>query len=1161
MPSDIPHSAPTRTGEHRSSNNVSKRKGPHSLGSYDLESGSLQRKRTLVRRNRSRHTFVYSAYPNSSPLTGREESNRPSSVHRDNSLEDPNDIQLTDMNAPVETASSKDKYAVQKFDKFNSDADNRSSFSDITLNEDSPETVPLTSRYGISISPRRIRDLNKSHKKFPFWKIYCYCVTFWAPPPLLNLFGLKSQQRQYAWREKMGLISIILVLGLIIAFLTFGFTRSVCRNSMSLTPKDISTGYLVINGRAYNLDSSSHPAAPGISAGSNILYPPANAGGKDGTLLFQNVNGNCKGLITPRDNCTIPHSGEELAWYMPCKLLNMDGSSHPNFTFDYYDGYACHTSPEARKAFYSLKSTGFVHYSWEEISNKSRNFVVYNGNVLDMDILNWIQTDDLDYPNLFDTLKDDKLLRGYDISKILSSSGERRAAQCLIEIAKVGVVDTTTVGCISATIVLYISLIFVLALVIAQFVVACYFKWFVSPRQGVIMSSMNNREKMIEKWTDGKTEQAHIQTIPPERRAGYREKTSSRVIGYHSGNNLKRRALRQSWGGDISEFIDVKKQYVHPASGDYDPKYLTMTAERYLASSKRKSTKMSADNFAEHTLEDNHSTNSFAKSEISSLDPAIVSGKVLKQQPVDWEPFGYPLIHIMCLVTCYSEGESEIRTTLDSVATTDYPNSHKLLVVICDGLITGAGNSKSTPDICLDMMSDLVVNENEVKPYSYVSVAEGSKRHNKAKVYAGFYKYDNNTIPVEKQQKIPMLLIVKCGTPAEAGSAKPGNRGKRDSQIILMSFLESVNYNERMTELEFEMLKSIWQVTGLMATFYEALLMVDADTLVYPDSVTHLAAELVRYPEVMGLCGETRIANKAQSWVTAIQVFEYYISHHQAKAFESVFGSVTCLPGCFCMYRIKAPKDINVWVPILANADIVAKYSENILDSLHRKNLLLLGEDRYLSSLMLRNFPRRKQIFVPKAVCKTVVPDKFKVLLSQRRRWINSTVHNLMELALVKDLCGTFCFSMQFVIIIQLIGTLVLPASITFTLYIILVAIISPVKPIMSLILMAIVFGLPAILIVVTITSPMYIIWMLIYMISLPIWNFILPAYAYWKFDDFSWGDTRKTQDKAKDANIDKGEFDGSQIVQMTWREYEQQRRENETAVPQAYNPSYCTDS
>lgn len=84
---------------------------------------------------------------------------------------------------------------------------------------------------------------------------------------------------------------------------------------------------------------------------------------------------------------------------------------------------------------------------------------------------------------------------------------------------------------------------------------------------------------------------------------------------------------------------------------------------------------------------------------------------------------------------------------------------------------------------------------------------------------------------------------------------------------------------------------------------------------------------------------------------------------------------------------------------------------------------------------MLRTFPKRKQIFVPQAVCKTQVPDKFKVLLSQRRRWINSTIHNLFELVLVRDLCGTFCFSMQFVVFIDLVGTLVLPVAIMFTIY------------------------------------------------------------------------------------------------------------------------------
>jgi len=62
---------------------------------------------------------------------------------------------------------------------------------------------------------------------------------------------------------------------------------------------------------------------------------------------------------------------------------------------------------------------------------------------------------------------------------------------------------------------------------------------------------------------------------------------------------------------------------------------------------------------------------------------------------------------------------------------------------------------------------------------------------------------------------------------------------------------------------------------------------------------------------------------------------------------------------------------------------------------------------------MLSTFPRRKNVFVPYAIAKTVVPISLSVLLSQRRRWINSTVHNLMELILVRDLCGTFCFSMQ----------------------------------------------------------------------------------------------------------------------------------------------------
>jgi Chitin synthase len=33
-------------------------------------------------------------------------------------------------------------------------------------------------------------------------------------------------------------------------------------------------------------------------------------------------------------------------------------------------------------------------------------------------------------------------------------------------------------------------------------------------------------------------------------------------------------------------------------------------------------------------------------------------------------------------------------------------------------------------------------------------------------------------------------------------------------------------------------------------------------------------------------------------------VFEYYISHHLGKGFESVFGGVTCLPGWYVVIKI-----------------------------------------------------------------------------------------------------------------------------------------------------------------------------------------------------------------------------------------------------------------
>lgn len=71
-----------------------------------------------------------------------------------------------------------------------------------------------------------------------------------------------------------------------------------------------------------------------------------------------------------------------------------------------------------------------------------------------------------------------------------------------------------------------------------------------------------------------------------------------------------------------------------------------------------------------------------------------------------------------------------------------------------------------------------------------------------------------------------MILVVKCGNPDEEGGAKPGNRGKRDSQLILMNFFSRVTYNDRMTPLDYDLFQKIHWLMGATPDFFELCLMV-----------------------------------------------------------------------------------------------------------------------------------------------------------------------------------------------------------------------------------------------------------------------------------------------------------------------------------------------
>lgn len=252
-----------------------------------------------------------------------------------------------------------------------------------------------------------------------------------------------------------------------------------------------------------------------------------------------------------------------------------------------------------------------------------------------------------------------------------------------------------------------------------------------------------------------------------------------------------------------------------------------------------------------------------------------------KRRPAPQDKF------VICQVPAYTEGEDQLRKALDSLTALQYDNKRKLICVICDGVIVGRGNDRPTPKIVLDILG--VDPKVDPPALPFKSIGQGSDQLNYGKVYSGLYEYEGNVVPY--------IVVVKVGKQSEQSKSKPGNRGKRDSQVLLLNFLNRVHHRAPMSPLELEMFHQINNVIGVDPELYEYLLMVDADTSLKEDSLNRLVAACANDSKIAGICGETSLQNEERSWWTMIQVYEYYISHHLAKAFESLFGSVTCLPG------------------------------------------------------------------------------------------------------------------------------------------------------------------------------------------------------------------------------------------------------------------------
>lgn len=161
------------------------------------------------------------------------------------------------------------------------------------------------------------------------------------------------------------------------------------------------------------------------------------------------------------------------------------------------------------------------------------------------------------------------------------------------------------------------------------------------------------------------------------------------------------------------------------------------------------------------------------------------------------------------------------------------------------------------------------------------------------------------------------------------------------------------------------MAKSIKSANG------EIIVFVDSDSFVQPNTLKELLKYFVD-KEVAIVTAHSDVYNGEKNFLTKIQQIHYYISFNVFKSTESLFGAVTCCPGCCSAYR----------------KEVIINEVKGFLDQCFLGAKCTYGDDRSLTNTVLKK--GYKSVFAPTAIAYTIAPDNFNQFFKQQLRWKKS---------------------------------------------------------------------------------------------------------------------------------------------------------------------------
>jgi len=189
---------------------------------------------------------------------------------------------------------------------------------------------------------------------------------------------------------------------------------------------------------------------------------------------------------------------------------------------------------------------------------------------------------------------------------------------------------------------------------------------------------------------------------------------------------------------------------------------------------------------------------------------------------------------------------------------------------------------------------------------------------------------------------------------------------------------------------------------GLEVANGELFVFTDSDCVLAEDAIERIVGIFANDPDVGAVSGHARALNSEENLITRIQDSWYEGQFAIKKAFESVFGSVTCVSGPLAVFRRSA---IFNYIPAWAEDSFLGNEFRFATDrtltafAIGGKSIGDRMKAKHSESFFVKSekYPSRdwKSLYCKSAKVWTNIPNTFKKFVMQNIRWKKSFFRNI----------------------------------------------------------------------------------------------------------------------------------------------------------------------